>query len=79
MAYLLQNELSDIKQVAAGEVLAFDYRVLHRALKHTGKEVRPLLYYTFTKRWFTDAMNFADLPSLHDADGKSVEDSGQSN
>ena len=54
----------------AGEVLAFDYRVLHRALEHGGKEVRPLLYYTFTKRWFSDAMNFADLPSLTLADGK---------
>ena len=57
-------------QVNAGEVLAFDYRVLHRALEHGGKEVRPLLYYTFTKRWFSDAMNFADLPSLTEADGK---------
>ena len=50
--------------------MAFDYRVLHRALEHGGKEVRPLLYYTFTKRWFSDAMNFADLPSLTLADGK---------
>eukprot|EP00090_Calanus_glacialis_P030868 TRINITY_DN5023_c0_g1_i1.p1 TRINITY_DN5023_c0_g1~~TRINITY_DN5023_c0_g1_i1.p1 ORF type:complete len:763 (+),score=154.94 TRINITY_DN5023_c0_g1_i1:281-2569(+) len=57
-------------KVNAGEVLAFDYRVLHRALEHGGKEVRPLLYYTFTKRWFSDAMNFADLPSLTEADGK---------
>jgi len=57
-------------KVNAGEVLAFDYRVLHRALEHGGKEVRPLLYYTFTKRWFSDAMNFADLPSLTLADGK---------
>ncbi len=54
----------------AGEALAFDYRVLHRALAHAGKEVRPLLYYTFTKRWFQDAMNFSDLPSLREADGK---------
>ena len=29
-----------------------------------------MLYYTFTKRWFTDAMNFADLPSLNEADTK---------
>ena len=55
-------------------MLAFDYRVLHRALKHSGKEVRPLLYYTFTKRWFSDAMNFADLPSLHEADKHIVVD-----
>ena len=51
-------------KVNAGEVLAFDYRVLHRALDHQGSEVRPVLYYTFTKRWFSDAMNFAELPSL---------------
>jgi cysteine desulfurase family protein (TIGR01976 family) len=55
--------------VNAGEVLAFDYRVLHRALHHGGSQPRPLLYYTFTKRWFSDAMNFADLPSLRQADG----------
>ena len=57
-------------EVKAGEMLAFDYRVLHRALSHKGTENRPMLYYTFTKRWFTDAMNFADLPSLHEADEK---------
>ena len=57
-------------EVKAGELLAFDYRVLHRALSHKGTENRPMLYYTFTKRWFTDAMNFADLPSLNEADTK---------
>ena len=61
-------------KVNAGEVLAFDYRVLHRALDHQGSEVRPVLYYTFTKRWFSDAMNFAELPSLKMADGKLLED-----
>ena len=78
----------------AGEVLAFDYRVLHRALDHHGKEIRPVLYcavmyctimytvlcqvlyYTFTKRWFSDAMNFAELPSLALADGKMLGDKG---
>ena len=61
----------------AGEVLAFDYRVLHRALGHKGSKQRPVLYYTFTKRWFSDAMNFADLPSLHEADEKMLTDKGQ--
>ena len=61
-------------KVNAGEVLAFDYRVLHRALDHQGKEIRPVLYYTFTKRWFSDAMNFAELPSLKLADGKLLSD-----
>ena len=61
-------------KVNAGEVLAFDYRVLHRALDHKGREVRPVLYYTFTKRWFSDAMNFASLPSLSLASGRLVSD-----
>merc|ERR1711962_1938918 len=50
------------------QVTFFDYRVLHRALHHGGDQPRPLLYYTFTKRWFSDAMNFASLPSLREAD-----------
>jgi len=54
-------------KVQAGDILAFDFRVLHRALEHRGKLPRPILYYTYSKRWFTDAMNLADLPSLHDA------------
>ena len=36
-----------------------------------------VLYYTFTKRWFSDAMNFAELPSLALADGKMLGDKGQ--
>ena len=67
--YFLTGDIITI-EVKAGEMLAFDYRVLHRALSHKGTENRPMLYYTFTKRWFTDAMNFADLPSLHEADEK---------
>ena len=35
-----------------------------------------VLYYTFTKRWFSDAMNFAELPSLALADGKMLGDKG---
>jgi len=41
-----------------GGVLAFDYRVLHRALEHKGTQLRPVLYWTYTRRWFSDAMNF---------------------
>jgi len=62
-----KGEVLQIK-INSGEVLAFDYRVLHRALHHGGDQPRPLLYYTFTKRWFSDAMNFASLPSLREAD-----------
>eukprot|EP00041_Stephanoeca_diplocostata_P024894 m.641204 g.641204 ORF g.641204 m.641204 type:complete len:768 (-) comp22628_c0_seq2:388-2691(-) len=44
--------------VDAGKVLAFDYRVLHRALAHQGNEPRPVLYWTYTRRWFSDNLNF---------------------
>ena len=62
-----------INQVKAGEIVAFDGRVLHRAIKHIGRQERPILYYTFSKRWFTDALNFADLPSLREADQMALE------
>ena len=66
-----------INQVKAGEVFAFDCRVLHRTLKHIGSEERPILYYTFSKRWFTDPLNFADLPSLREAEKMALENPGQ--
>ncbi|CAD7954693.1 unnamed protein product [Amoebophrya sp. A25] len=51
-------------QVQAGQVLCFDYRVLHRALEHNVDFRRPVLYWTFVRPWFTDALNFGGLPSL---------------
>lgn len=44
------------------QVLAFDYRVLHRALAHEGDQPRPVLYWTYTRRWFSDNLNF---PARH--------------
>ena len=57
-------------EVQAGQILLFDYRVLHRALAHNDVNKRPLLYYTYTKRWFSDSLNFADLPRLADVETK---------
>ena len=44
----------------AGSVLLFDYRVLHRGLAHEGlpNERRPVLYFTYARRWFFDTENF---------------------
>ena len=66
-----------INQVKAGEIVAFDGRVLHRAIKHIGRQERPILYYIFSKRWFTDALNYADLPSLREAEKMALENPGQ--
>lgn len=52
----------------AGQILAFDYRTLHRALAHQGTKPRPLLYFTFTKPWFRDSLNFACAQSLREAE-----------
>eukprot|EP01047_Picozoa_sp_COSAG01_P078605 COSAG01_NODE_14589_length_1435_cov_2.008234_2_plen_178_part_00 len=47
-------------QIPAGSVLLFDYRLLHRGLAHTSPEQgdRPLLYFTYGRRWFSDNLNF---------------------
>ena len=43
----------------AGSVVLFDYRVLHRGLEcKEGQPRRPVLYYTFARRWFSDNLNF---------------------
>eukprot|EP00658_Telonema_sp_P-2_P000328 TRINITY_DN10117_c0_g1_i3.p1 TRINITY_DN10117_c0_g1~~TRINITY_DN10117_c0_g1_i3.p1 ORF type:complete len:156 (+),score=24.57 TRINITY_DN10117_c0_g1_i3:133-600(+) len=47
---------------SAGDVVLFDYRILHRGLKHLGEQRRPMMYHTFSARWFDDKLNF---PSRH--------------
>ena len=42
----------------AGDILAFDYRVLHRAVANDTDYARPVLYYTYVRRWFRDGLNF---------------------
>ena len=53
-----------------GDILVFDYRVLHRGVANLSieKEHRPILVLTFAKKWFQDKLNFPkttvfDLPS----------------
>ena len=43
----------------AGAVILFDYRILHRGSAcREGQRRRPVLYYTFARRWFSDNLNF---------------------
>jgi len=43
-----------------GDVLLFDYRLLHRAVSNPTKMIRPVLYFTHAKEWFVDAHNFPE-------------------
>jgi hypothetical protein len=47
-----------------GDIIIFDYRVVHRGLANRGTENRPLLYLTYARPWFRDAQNFPDEPLL---------------
>ena len=48
-----------------GDVLLFDYRLLHRAVSNPTHHDRPVLYFTHAKTWFSDAHNFPVNRSLH--------------
>jgi ectoine hydroxylase-related dioxygenase (phytanoyl-CoA dioxygenase family) len=49
-----------------GDVLLFDYRLLHRAVSNPTEHGRPVLYFTHAKQWFSDAHNFPTERSLHE-------------
>ena len=54
------NQTPQAFTVAAGSVILFDYRVLHRGLAHKGDQPRPVLYFTYGRRWFSDNLNFPE-------------------
>ena len=41
-----------------GDVIIFDYRVIHRGRKNVAESSRPLLYLTSSRSWFRDTQNF---------------------
>jgi hypothetical protein len=41
-----------------GDVLVFDYRLLHRGLANTSQQNRPILVLTVAQAWFKDVLNF---------------------
>jgi len=41
-----------------GDVLLFDYRVLHRGTANRSATARPILVYTFAKSYYKDNLNF---------------------
>ena len=45
---------------AVGDIIAFDYRVVHRGLANAATVARPVLYSAFSRPSFRDALNFPD-------------------
>ena len=46
-----------------GDVVLFDYRLIHRGGANKGKIQRPVFYKVFTRTWFNDAQNFPKEPT----------------
>jgi ectoine hydroxylase-related dioxygenase (phytanoyl-CoA dioxygenase family) len=44
--------------LTAGDVLAFDYRILHRGLANTSESVRAVLCVTVGELFFKDIVNY---------------------
>ena len=48
----------------AGDVILFDYRLLHTGLANKSNEVRPILYSVYSRPWFRDYINYRKQESL---------------
>ena len=58
---VLVNKLSyRIGDIDRGDIIVFDYRVVHRGMANAASAARPVLYSTFSRPWFRDALNFPD-------------------
>lgn len=64
----LRNPVTPILQT--GDILVFDYRVLHRGLANTSNRDRIMLVITLSKSWFNDTLNF---PSRSFRDTRRIE------
>lgn len=45
-------------ELDVGDVLVFDYRVVHRGLANGSGSPRPIVYFTHARSWFRDVVNF---------------------
>ncbi len=51
-------------QVPTGDCILMDYRLSHQGLANQSKQVRPILYVSYTRPWFQDFKNFKQLEKL---------------
>ena len=54
-------------ELGLGDVCLFDYKVLHRGGANTSPQMRTLLYYTFSRPWYSDWVNW-DTATLGEDD-----------
>ena len=45
-------------EAVAGSAILFDYRLLHRGTPNHTAHDRPILYYTYSKPWYRDPVNY---------------------
>lgn len=47
-----------VPELAVGDALVFDYRLVHRGQKNDTNQDRPVVYLSYSLPWFTDEANF---------------------
>ena len=50
-----------------GDVIIFDYRLVHRGVENVSASRRPLMYIVYAKSFWSDQINFGDRPLLKSA------------
>ena len=55
---------AEIPYVAKGGCYLMDYRLWHRGTANRLAQPRPILYLVYSRPWFTDMLNFAEMPRL---------------
>lgn len=54
----------EIPYVAMGGCYLMDYRLWHHGTANRSPDPRPILYLVYSRPWFTDMLNFAEVPRL---------------
>ena len=60
----LANGYSEFLSGERGCCYLWDYQVLHGGLPNRSEQLRPLLYLTYSRPWFSDTVNFETLKPL---------------
>ncbi len=55
---------SELPYVGCGDCFMFDYRLQHQGMANKSGAVRPVLYVTYARPWFTDMSNFRRQPRI---------------
>jgi hypothetical protein len=55
---------AEMPYMAKGGCYLMDYRLWHHGTANRSPDPRPILYLVYSRPWFTDMLNFADMPRL---------------